>query len=74
MAETDTFQCPECGQVIRARHPSIIWHLLNKWHNPFNAYINAMRAGMPLREIIGFTLLGLLVGTGLVALLIWIID
>ncbi len=37
--------CPECGQLIRTTRRAILWHLLNRWHDPISAAVNLHRIG-----------------------------
>jgi hypothetical protein len=38
--------CPVCGQWIGDSWPRVIWHVLNRWHNPFTVYRRATVAGL----------------------------
>ncbi len=66
VVDDDPYFCPDCGDRMTPTYRGMMWHALNRWHNPLASAVNARRAGMPLWEIV---VCGL-VGTAIAAVLI----
>lgn len=55
---------------MKKAYRSMIWHVLNTWHNPLTAFIHMRREGVSLWLLVPLTVLALAAGAGLVAVVI----